>query len=316
MPSLIPPSVKNRLFSTLDDFVEAALDGNTFRTGIILNHISSSFPAIASSCSAAEEHRIRAALKLHAPHDVTACHLALTSLGFGTAAAASASAEKRPELFGGEGRKGKRRRQESCKPSLVEQNKVKARRPGAAVATDGSGLSLSSPAAGKCAPATAAPSASALPSEPLRRHVFISSIFKKLSSFSSRAVLSMPTLRLADARSAATAIESSLYKTFIATKSDLDGYKRQLLRLLNALECPKELDDGLFVARVLSGAVALDDIASMSASDMVSLSAAALAQARREHELHMSSLAPEAVELGKVTNTHVHSFWSYPKDGD
>jgi hypothetical protein len=49
---------------------------------------------------------------------------------------------------------------------------------------------------------------------------------------------------------------------------------------------------------------------------MVSLSAAAQAKAAREHELHMSSVDVEAVQLGKKKNTHVHTFWSYPQDGD
>ena len=57
-------------------------------------------------------------------------------------------------------------------------------------------------------------------------------------------------------------------------------------------------------------------IAVMSADDMVSASAAAAAKVAREYELHMASLAPEAVELGKVVNTNVHTFWSYPKEGD
>ena len=54
----------------------------------------------------------------------------------------------------------------------------------------------------------------------------------------------------------------------------------------------------------------------MSADDMVSSAAAAAAKVQRQHELHMASLAPETVEMGKVVNTHVHTFWSYPKDGD
>ena len=68
--------------------------------------------------------------------------------------------------------------------------------------------------------------------------------------------------------------------------------------------------------QVLRKDVSPQEIAVMSADDMVSAAAAAAAKASRDRELHLASLDPEAVLLGKVVNTHVHSFWSYPQDGD
>jgi hypothetical protein len=93
-------------------------------------------------------------------------------------------------------------------------------------------------------------------------------------------------------------------------------YRQQLLRVLTALRTPHDVVEGLFTARLLSNEICAQNIAIMSADDMVSSSAAAAAKVQRDHELHMASLAPEAVEMGKVVNTHVHTFWSYPKDGD
>jgi hypothetical protein len=93
-------------------------------------------------------------------------------------------------------------------------------------------------------------------------------------------------------------------------------YRQQLLRVLTALRTPHDVDEGLFAARLLSNEISAQYIAMMSADDMVSSAAAAAAKVQRDHELHMASLAPEAVEMGKVVNTHVHTFWSYPKDGD
>jgi hypothetical protein len=93
-------------------------------------------------------------------------------------------------------------------------------------------------------------------------------------------------------------------------------YRQQLLRVLTALRTPLVVDEGLFAARLLSNDISAQNVAMMSADDMVSSAAAAAAKVQRQHELHMASLAPEAVEMGKVVNSHVHTFWSYPKDGD
>jgi hypothetical protein len=150
-----------------------------------------------------------------------------------------------------------------------------------------------------------------------RRPRFTHAIFKKLSSFCCLAESSSPALPLPAPDATAAAIESSLHTAFVVKNNDVAGYKQQLLLLLRALHCPPGApDDGSFVARVVRHAISADEIASMVAEDMVSVAAAAAASALRQHELHMASLAPEAVELGKVVNTHVHSFWSYPKDGD
>jgi hypothetical protein len=146
----------------------------------------------------------------------------------------------------------------------------------------------------------------------------------------------LPHLPLSDPNDTAVAIENCLFHTYLSQKKDEDGYKRQLSRILNALETPLLVDNGLFAARVsvppfkytlvfginatmrqvLRNDVSPREIAVMSADDMVSAAAAAAAKASRDRELHLASLDSEAVLLGKVVNTHVHTFWSYPQDGD
>jgi hypothetical protein len=256
MPPPLPPTAKKLLFSTLDDLVEAALDGNAFRTGIILQHIASSFPAIASSCSASEEHRVRAALALHPPHDSAACRHALTSLGF---AAPPMAGEKRLLCAG---------KQEASAAKQLRRQAVATTganvtcTPRAAASAKGPVLSSAAPAAGACErrpstpataqaaiPPTASPTAAAA-SACCRRPVFLAAITKKLLSFSSRAAQTLPSLRLNDVNVTATAIEGAMHRAFVEKHNDFAGYKRQLLRLLGALEFPDEIDDGLFVARV------------------------------------------------------------------
>jgi hypothetical protein len=341
-----PPNSKALLFSTLSDLVEAALDGNTFRTAIILRHLESSFPSIASTCTGPEEQRVRAALALPPPHDDQACCRALESLGFSRIPPSAPPCGKRAAAPASHASTVKRQRRQQApvesKDALGESGTVTKSLPGGGsvvAAKQPSPLTRSSPlcpatgvsrlhtsaaqtcvatgAASQLSPvAAAAAAATQLPSLSDRRPHFVDAITQKLSLFSSRAASILPQSRLLNPSDTALNIERSLYNIYAVQRKDDGSYKRQLLRILNALECPAAVDAGLFAARVLLNEVNADDIAVMSADDMVSASAAAAAKIAREYELHMASLAPEAVELGKVVNTNVHTFWSYPREGD
>jgi hypothetical protein len=338
-----PPNSKALLFSTLSDLVEAALEGNTFRTAIILRHLESSFPSIASTCTGPEEQRVRAALALPPPHDDQACCRALESLGFSRIPPSAPPSEKRAATPASRASAVKRQRRQQApvesKEALGDSNtptKLLAGGVCVVAAKQPSPLTQSSPlcpatgvsrlhtfaaqtcvataAASQLSPVAAAATQSASLSD--RRPHFVDAITQKLSFFSSRAASILPQSRLLNPNDTAVNIERSLYNIYVVQRKDDGLYKRQLLRILNALECPAAVDVGLFAARVLLNEINTDDIAVMSADDMVSASAAAAAKVAREYELHMASLAPEAVELGKVVNTNVHTFWSYPKEGD
>jgi hypothetical protein len=207
-PAAALPDCKATLFATLRDLVEAALDGNSFRTSIILEHVASSYPSIASSCSAAEEQKLRAALALPPPHDTQQCQRALVSLGFsltphsdhgpvGSAAASCGSKRQRKGRPGG----------------VSNTNSNTAKRPPAAAAAAATSSAapnqkpnptLPSPSpspsslpvhsisfsAAKKLPSESAASSS-LPCDRLRT---TQAIFQKLSAFASRAVSSLPSM--------------------------------------------------------------------------------------------------------------------------
>jgi len=212
-PAAALPDSKATLFATLRDLVEAALDGNSFRTSIILEHVASSYPSIASSCNAAEEQKLRAALALPPPHDTQLCQRVLVSLGFsltprwdkGASVSAAVSC-------------GSKRQRKGQQGGVSYTDSDTAKRPAAAAAAAAAAARVKSSAApnqkqnltlpsssqspssllvnsisfsaAKNLPSQSATSSS-LPSDRLR---IVEAIFQKLSAFASRAASSLPSM--------------------------------------------------------------------------------------------------------------------------
>ena len=216
-PAAALPDSKATLFATLRDLVEAALDGNSFRTSIILEHVASSYPSIASSCNAAEEQKLRAALALPPPHDTQLCQRALVSLGFsltprwdkGALVSAAVSCGSKRQRKGQQGGvsytdSDTAKRPAAAAAAAASAAAAAARVKSSAAPNQKQNLTLPSSSqspssllvnsisfsAAKNLPSQSATSSS-LPSDRLR---IVEAIFQKLSAFASRAASSLPSM--------------------------------------------------------------------------------------------------------------------------
>ncbi len=215
-PAAALPDCKAMLFATLRDLVEAALDGNSFRTSIILEHVASSYPSIASSCNAAEEQKLRAALALPPPHDSQQCQRALVALGFsltphsdkGAVVSAAVSCGSKRQRKGQQGGVSYNDSDTAKRPAAA----ASAAAVGAAAVAVAARVKLS--AASNPTPPPSSPSLSMLPvnsisfsaaknlpsesaassSLPCDRLRIAQAIFQKLSAFASRAASSLPSM--------------------------------------------------------------------------------------------------------------------------